>query len=117
MEADLVCPSSNDVGHARIGHAMNKLLLATVAMVVALSAPSFAAETAKPVGQAPPSFCLAQDITTMKCQIVETRPAAGSRMKVIGTAHSTRASAETALNVDKTCANPLEVSKNERIRL
>jgi hypothetical protein len=50
----------------------------------------------------------------MKCQIVETRPVAGSRMKVIGTA---RASAEAALNADKTCANPLEVSKNERIRL
>ena len=95
---------------------LNKLLLATAA-IVAFSAPSFAAETAKPVGQVPLSFYLAQDTATMKCQIVETRTVAGSRMKVIGTAHSTRASAETALNVDKTCANPLEVSKNERIRL
>jgi hypothetical protein len=96
---------------------MNKLLLATAAIVVAFSAPSFAAETAKPGRPAPPSFYLAQDAATMKCQIVETRPVTGSRMKVIGTAHSTRASAETALNADKTCANPLEVSKNERIRL
>jgi hypothetical protein len=47
------------------------------------------------VGQEPPSFYLAQDTATMKCQIVETRPVAGSRMKAIGTAHS----------------------KNERIRL
>jgi hypothetical protein len=56
-------------------------LLATVA-IVAFSAPSFAAETAKPVGQEPPSFYLAQDTATMKCQIVETRPVAGSRMQV-----------------------------------
>jgi hypothetical protein len=91
-------------------------LLATVA-IVAFSAPSFAAETAKPVGQEPPSFYLAQDTATMKCQIVETRLVAGSRMKAIGTTHSTRASAETALTADKTCATPLEVSKNERIRL
>jgi hypothetical protein len=116
LEADLVCPSSNDVGYARIGHAMNKLLSATAAIVVVLSAPSFAAETAKPAGQAPPAFYLAQDTATMKCLIVETRPVAGSRIKVIGAAHSTRTSAETALIVDKTCANPLEVSKNERIR-
>jgi hypothetical protein len=53
----------------------------------------------------------------MKCQIVELRPVAGSRMKAIGTAHSTRAAAETALNADKTCASPFEVSKNERIQL
>jgi hypothetical protein len=76
-----------------------------------------AVETAKPVGQAPLSFYLAQDTATLKCQIVEIRPVAGSRMKAIGTAHSTRAAAETALNADKTCANPFEVSKNERIRL
>ena len=91
-------------------------LLATVA-IVAFSAPSFAAETAKPVGQELPSFYLAQDTATMKCQIIESRLVGGSRMKAIGTAHSTRASAETALAADKTCAMPLEVSKNERIRL
>jgi len=82
---------------------MKKILLATVA-IVAFSAPSFAAETAKTVGQAPPSFYLAQDTATLKCQIVETQPAAGSSMKVVGTAHSTKASAETALKADKTCA-------------
>jgi hypothetical protein len=82
---------------------MKKTLLATVA-VLAFSAPSFAAETAKTVGQAPPSFYLAQDTATMKCQIVETQPVAGGSMKVVGAAHSTKASAEAALKADKTCA-------------
>ena len=90
---------------------MKKSLLATVA-IVAFSVPSFAAETAKAVDQSPLSFYLPQDTATLKCQIVELRPVAGSRMKAIGTAHSTRAAAETALNADKTCANPFEVSKN-----
>jgi hypothetical protein len=57
--------------------------------------------------QAPPSaafsFYLTQDAATMKCQIVETQPAAGGSIKVVGAAHSTRASAETALTADKTC--------------
>ena len=97
------------LGSQELVNTMKKVLLATVA-IVAFSAPSFAAETAKTVGQAPPSFYLAQDTATLKCQIVETQPVAGSSMKVIGTAHSTRASAETALNTDKTCAKPLEVS-------
>jgi hypothetical protein len=82
---------------------MKTILLATVA-IVAFSAPSFAAETAKTIGQAPPSFYLAQDTATMKCQIVETQPVAGGSMKVVGAAHSTKASAETALKADKTCA-------------
>jgi hypothetical protein len=82
---------------------MKKILLATAA-VLAFSAPSFAAETAKTVGQAPASFYLAQDTATMKCQIVETQPVAGGSMKVVGAAHSTKASAETALKADKTCA-------------
>jgi hypothetical protein len=85
-----------------IGENHEKLLLATVA-IVAFSAPSFAAETAKTVGQAPPSFYLAQDTATMKCQVVETQPVAGSSTKVIGAAHSTKAAAETALKADKTC--------------
>jgi opacity protein-like surface antigen len=71
---------------------MNKLLLATAAIVVAFSASSFAAVTVEPVSQTPPSFYLAQDTATNECQIVETRPVGGSRVKVIGTAHSTRAS-------------------------
>ena len=95
---------------------MKKSLLATVA-IVAFSVPSFAAETAKTVGQSSLSFYLAQDTATLKCQIVQIRPVAGSRMKAIGTAHSTKAAAETALNADKTCANPFEVSENERTRL
>ena len=95
---------------------MKKSLLATVA-IVACSVPSIAAETAKAVGQSPLSFYLAQDTATLKCQIVELRPVAGSRMTAIGTAHSTRAAAETALNADKTCASPFEISKNERIQL
>jgi hypothetical protein len=86
---------------------MKNILLATVA-ILAFTAPSFAAEPAKTVGQAPPSgatsFYLAQDTGTMKCQIVETQPVAGSSMKVVGAAHSTKASAETALKADKTCA-------------
>jgi hypothetical protein len=85
---------------------MKKFLLATVA-ILAFAAPSFAAEPAKTVGQAPPSgassFYLAQDTATMKCQVVNTQPAAGGNMKVIGTAHPTQASAETALAADKTC--------------
>ena len=81
-----------------------KTLLATVA-ILAFAAPSFAAEPAKTVGQAPPSaaFYLAQDTATMKCQIVETQPAVGGSMKVVGVAHPTKASAETALTADKTC--------------
>jgi len=85
---------------------MKKILLATIA-ILAFAAPSFAAEPAKTVGQAPPSaassFYLAQDTATMKCQIVETQPAAGGSMKVVGAAHPTKASAETALTADKTC--------------
>jgi hypothetical protein len=85
---------------------MKKILLATVT-IFAFAAPSFAAEPAKTVGQAPPSaassFYLAQDTATMKCQIVEAQPAAGGSMKVVGAAHSTKASAETALTADKTC--------------
>jgi len=95
--------SRPDVGRTKIGEHHEKILLATVA-VVAFTAPSFAAETAKTVGQAPPSFYLAQDTATMKCQIVETQPVAGSSMKVVGAAHSTKTSAETALKADKTCA-------------
>ena len=83
---------------------MKKVLLATVA-ILAFAAPSFAQD--KTVGQAPPSgassFYLAQDTATMKCQIVETQPAAGGSLKVVGTAHPTKASAETALTADKTC--------------
>jgi hypothetical protein len=88
---------------------MKTILLATVA-VLALAAPSFAAEPAKTeppktVGMASPSFYLAQDTATMKCQIVEAQPAAGGTMKVIGAAHATKAAAETALKADKGCVN------------
>jgi hypothetical protein len=66
--------------------AMTKILLATVA-IVAFAAPSFAQQE-KTTGQAPPSgassFYLAQDTTTMKCQIVNARPAAGGHMKLSG---------------------------------
>jgi ABC-type sugar transport system substrate-binding protein len=89
------------------GDIMKKILLATVA-TLAFAAPSFAAEPAKTVGQAPPSgatsFYLAQDTGSMKCQVVNTQPAAGGSLKVIGTAHPTQASAETALTAEKTCA-------------
>ena len=101
LPTDAACPSS-DVGRTTMVNSMKKVLLATVA-VVALSAPSFAAETAKTVGQAP-SFYLAQDAATMKCQIVETMPVAGGSMKVVGAAHSSKSSAEAALKADKTCA-------------
>jgi hypothetical protein len=83
---------------------MKKILLATATML-AFAAPSFAAEPAKTVGQAPQSFYLAQDTATMKCQIVETEPVAGGKIKVVGAAHSTKASAEMALKADKTCVN------------
>jgi selenophosphate synthase len=85
---------------------MKKILLATVA-IVAFSAPSFAAETAKTVGQAPPSFYLAQDTATLKCQIVETQPAAGTSMKVVGAAHSTKASAENNAIKAQSITGPL----------
>jgi hypothetical protein len=84
---------------------MTKILLATVA-ILAFTAPSFAQD--KTVGQAPPSgassFYLAQDTATMKCQVVNAQPAAGGNMKVIGAAHPTQASAQTALAAEKTCA-------------
>src|SRR6266849_4605446 len=84
---------------------MTKILLATVA-ILAFTAPSFAQQD-KTTGQAPPSgassFYLAQDTATMKCQVVNTQPAAGGNMKVIGAAHRTQASAETALAAEKTC--------------
>ena len=81
---------------------MKKILLVTIA-VLAFAALSFAQD--KTVGQAPPSssFYLAQDTATMKCQVVNAQPAAGGNMKVIGAAHPTHASAETALTADKTC--------------
>jgi hypothetical protein len=94
-----LCPNT---GLRQLVDSMKKILLATVA-TLALAAPSFAAEPEKTVGQAPQSFYLAQDTATMKCQIVETQPAAGSSMKVVGAAHPTKASAETALTADKTC--------------
>jgi hypothetical protein len=84
---------------------MKKALLATIA-ILAFAAPSFAAEPAKTVGQAPSgasSFYLTQDTATMKCQVVSIQPAAGGSMKIIGAAHPTQASAETALTADKTC--------------
>jgi hypothetical protein len=81
---------------------MKKILLATVA-ILALAAPSFAAETPKTVGQAQSSFYLAQDTATMKCEIVETQPTTTGSVKVIGAAHATKAAAETALKADKTC--------------
>ncbi|WP_256478576.1 hypothetical protein [Bradyrhizobium barranii] len=40
----------------------------------------------------------------MKCEIVESQPAAGGSMKVVGAAHTTKASAQAALKADKTCA-------------
>jgi hypothetical protein len=82
---------------------MKRILLTTVA-VLAFASPSFAAETGKTVGQSPSSFYLAQDTATMKCQIVESQPASGGSMKVVGAAHTTKASAEAALKADKTCA-------------
>lgn len=85
----------------RLVNIMKNILLATVALV-AFSVPAFA-QTPKTTGQAPPSFYLAQDTATMKCQIVETQPVAGGGMKVVGAAHSTKASAEAALKADKTC--------------
>ena len=83
---------------------MKKILLATVA-TLAFAAPSFAAEPAKTVGQAPQSFYLAQDTATMKCEIVEAQPVAGGKIKLVGAAHPTKASAEAALKADKTCVN------------
>jgi hypothetical protein len=88
---------------------MKTILLATVT-ILAFASPSFAAEPskaepAKTVGMAPASFYLAQDTGTMKCQIVETMPAAGGTVKVVGAAHPTKAAAETALKADKDCKN------------
>jgi hypothetical protein len=87
---------------------MTKLFLATAA-ILAFAAPSFAQDRQdKTTGQAPPSgassFYLAQDIATMRCQVVDNQPAAGGNMKIIGAAHPTQASAQAALAADKTCA-------------
>ena len=86
---------------------MTKILLATVA-ILAFAAPALAQDKSdKTIGQAPPSsassFYLAQDTETMKCEVVNVQPATGGNMKVIGEAHTTHASAETALKADKTC--------------
>jgi hypothetical protein len=88
---------------------MKKILLATVT-ILAFAAPAFAAEPTKAeppktVGMAPPSFYVAQDSATMKCQIVEAMPVAGGTTKVVGVAHPTKAAAETALKADKECKN------------
>jgi hypothetical protein len=84
---------------------MTKILFATAA-ILAFTAPSFAQQD-KTTGQAPPSgassFYVAQDTATMKCHVVNVQPAAGGNMKVIGTAHPTMGSAQTALTADKTC--------------
>jgi hypothetical protein len=97
-----LCPNTGRTDNLVV--TMKKILLATVA-TLALAAPSFAAEPEKTVGQAPQSFYLAQDTATMKCEIVETQPLAGSKVKVVGAAHATKAAAETALKADKSCAN------------
>jgi hypothetical protein len=102
-------PCVRILGARQLLHTMKSILLATVA-ILALATPSFAAEPAKTeppktVGMASPSFYLAQDTATMKCQIVETQPVAGGTVKVIGAAHATKASAETALKADKACVN------------
>jgi hypothetical protein len=86
---------------------MRNILLATVA-ILAFTAPSFAAEPAKtgdqtPPSSAAPSFYLAQDTETMKCQIVDAEPAADSGLKVVGTSYSTEELAETAMAANKTC--------------
>lgn len=84
---------------------MTKILFATAA-ILAFTAPSFAQQD-KTTGQAPPSgaasFYVAQDTATMKCHVVNVQPAAGGNMKVIGPAHPTMGSAQTALTADKTC--------------
>ena len=98
----LVCVRILD--ERQLVYTMKKILLATVA-ILALAAPSFAAEPEKTVGQAPQSFYLAQDTASMKCEVVETQPVAGSKVKVVGAAHSTKAAAEMALKADKTCIN------------
>jgi hypothetical protein len=100
LPADLICCSSISDAQQLV-NIMKNILLATVA-IVAFSAPSFA-QAPKTTGQSPPSFYLAQDTATMKCQIVETQPVAGGTMKVVGAPHSTKASAEAALKADKTC--------------
>jgi hypothetical protein len=85
---------------------MKNILLAIVALT-AFTAPSFAAETAKTVGQAPPSaassFYLGQDTVTKNCEVINVRPAAGGTIKVIGAAHPTQASADAALTAEKSC--------------
>ncbi|AWM07519.2 hypothetical protein [Bradyrhizobium symbiodeficiens] len=96
----VLCPIPDE---QELVDSMKRTLLATVA-VLALASPLFAAETGKTVGQSPSSFYLAQDTATMKCQIVESQPATGSNMKVVGAAHTTKASAEAALKADKACA-------------
>jgi len=97
-------PVSEYWTHDNLVDTMKKILLATVA-TLALATPSFAVEPEKTVGQAPQSFYLAQDTATMKCEIVETQPVAGGKVRVIGAAHATKAAAETALKADKACVN------------
>jgi hypothetical protein len=88
---------------------MKTILLATVTLL-AFATPSFAAEPGKSepgktVGAAAGAFYLVQDTATMKCQVVESQPVAGGTTKLVGAAHPTKASAETALKADKACTN------------
>jgi hypothetical protein len=84
---------------------MKKLLITTAILVI--TAPAFAAETGKTVGQAPPSatssYYLTQDTASMRCEIANTQPAAGGKLRVLGTAYPNQAAAQTALTADKTC--------------
>ena len=101
LSADSICTLSPK----REEDTMTKVLLATVD-ILAFTPPSIAQQD-KTTGQAPPagasSFYVAQDTATMKCHVVNAQPAAGGNMKVVGTAHPTMASAQTALTADKTC--------------
>jgi hypothetical protein len=84
---------------------MKKLLVTTA--ILGFAASAFAAETPKTVGLAPASgasgYYLAQDTGSMKCEVLNTQPAAGGKLKVIGAAHTTQAEAQTALTAEKTC--------------
>jgi hypothetical protein len=81
---------------------MKKLLITTA--ILAFAASAFAAETPKTVGQAPSggsAYYLAQDTASMKCEVLTTQPAAGSKLKVIGPAHTTQSESQAAFTAVK----------------
>jgi len=69
--------------------------LATLAMLVAFSAPALAAD----------EFYVVQDVKTKKCTIVDKKPATTTEMTIVGDGkvYKTKTEAETSMKSVKVC--------------